>query len=155
MSLFDRYQGIRQYHHPIDSLLRVWPNGKDGARPNTANAVSKPEVSRIKRNYGNDERSLLEDVMATHQHQAPADQTHGEVIRLSTRLSKRSSTRRFRNEQWERRIEQDWQGHLETLRHCLSELLIGNQLLRLPVQANSSSCSRLQDQPAGTEGYRE
>jgi len=37
---FDRYQSIRQYHRTIDSLLRVWCNGDDGARPDTANAVS-------------------------------------------------------------------------------------------------------------------
>ena len=65
--------------------------------------------------------------MATHQNEAPGGQTLAEVIVSSTKRSKRASTKRFRNEQWERRIEKDWQGHLETLRQCIGELLIGNQ----------------------------
>jgi hypothetical protein len=69
--------------------------------------------------------------MATHQHQAPAGQTIAEVIGSSTKRSKRASTKRFRNEQWARRIEEDWEGHLETLRHCICELLIGSQHLRI------------------------
>jgi hypothetical protein len=69
--------------------------------------------------------------MATHQHRAPAGQALAEVIGSSTKRSKRTSTKRFRNEQWERRIEKDWQGNLETLRQCICEILIGNQHLRM------------------------
>jgi hypothetical protein len=69
--------------------------------------------------------------MATQQHQMPVAQKLAEVIRSSTKRSKRASTKRVRSEQWERRIEEDWQGHLETLRQCICELLIGNQHLRM------------------------
>ena len=69
--------------------------------------------------------------MASHQHQADAGQTLAEVVGSSTNRPKRASTKRFRGEQWERRIEKDWQGNLETLRQCISELLIGNQYPRM------------------------
>jgi hypothetical protein len=71
------------------------------------------------------------DVMATHQHRMPAAQTLDGVIRSSAKRSKRPAAKRVRNEQWERRIEEDWQGHLETLRQCICELLIGNRRLRM------------------------
>jgi len=78
--------------------------------------------------------------MATQQHQAPAAQAQAEVIGLSAKRSKRASTVRGRNEQWERRIEEDWQGHLETLRQCISELLIGNRHPRMePMKADRRS----------------
>ena len=64
--------------------------------------------------------------MASHQHQAAAGQTLAAVVGSSTNRSKR-----FRGEQWERRIEKNWQGNLETLRECISELLIGNQYPRM------------------------
>jgi hypothetical protein len=35
------------------------------------------------------------------------------------------------NDQWEQRIEEDWQRHLKTLRQCIGELLIGNQHPRM------------------------
>ena len=69
--------------------------------------------------------------MATHQHQAPAAQSHAEGIGFPAKRSKRASTVTARNERWERRIERDWQGHLETLRQCISELLIGNRHPRM------------------------
>ena len=65
--------------------------------------------------------------MATDQYQAPAVQTLAEVIGSSKERSKRALTKRVRNEEWERRIEKDWQGHLETLRQYICELLIKNQ----------------------------
>jgi hypothetical protein len=70
--------------------------------------------------------------MGTRQHHAPAGRTLAEVIGSSTKRSTRASTKRFRSEQWERRIEEDWQGHLETLRQCICQLLIGNQ--HLPIE---------------------
>jgi hypothetical protein len=69
--------------------------------------------------------------MASHQHQAPAGQTLAEVIGSSTKRSKRASDMRVRSGQWERRIEEDWQGHLKTLGQCISELLVGNQHPRM------------------------
>ncbi len=69
--------------------------------------------------------------MATHQYREPAGQTLAAVTGSSTKGSKRASTKRFRNEQWERRIEEDWHGHLESLRLCISALLIGNQHPRM------------------------
>jgi hypothetical protein len=78
--------------------------------------------------------------MATQQHQAPAAQAQAEVIGLPAKRSKRASTVRARNGQWERRIEEDWQGHLETLRQCISELLIGNRHPRMePMKADRRS----------------
>jgi hypothetical protein len=75
--------------------------------------------------------------MATHQNQAAAAQSHTEGIGLPAKRSKRASTVRSRNEQWERRIEEDWQGHLETLRQCISELLIVNRHPRMePMKAD-------------------
>ena len=65
--------------------------------------------------------------MATRRHQAPSGRILTEVIGSFSDGSKTVSTKRFRNAQWERRIEEDWQGHLETLRQCIGELLIGNQ----------------------------
>jgi hypothetical protein len=69
--------------------------------------------------------------MASYQHQAAAGQTLAEVVGLPTNRSRRASTKRFRDEEWERRIEKDWQGNLETLRQCISEFLIGNQHPRM------------------------
>jgi len=69
--------------------------------------------------------------MATHQHQAPAGRTVTQVVGPFTNRSKRVSTKRSRNEQWERIIEKDWQGNLEILRQCISELLVGNQHPRM------------------------
>jgi hypothetical protein len=78
--------------------------------------------------------------MAAHQHQARVAQTLAEVNGASTKCSKRASTKKVRNEQWERRIEKDWQGHLETLRLCVCELLIGNRHLRIElVEADEPS----------------
>jgi hypothetical protein len=68
--------------------------------------------------------------MTTNQHRVPAAQTLAEVMGLSTRRSNRASAKRVRHEQWEQRIERDWQGHFETLRQCICELLIKNQHLR-------------------------
>jgi hypothetical protein len=69
--------------------------------------------------------------MATHQHEMPAAQTLAGVICSSAKRSKRASAKRVRNDQWERRIEEDWRRHLETLRQCICELLIGDQHLRM------------------------
>ena len=69
--------------------------------------------------------------MTTHQHQESAGQTLADVIGSCTERPKRASTKRLRNQRWERRIEEDWQEHLETLRQCISELLIGNQHPRM------------------------
>ena len=69
--------------------------------------------------------------MATHQHQARGAQTHAEIPGSSTKSWKGASLKTFRKEQWERRIEKDWQGNLETLRQCISELLTGNQYPRM------------------------
>ena len=78
--------------------------------------------------------------MATHQHQAPAAQAQAEGIGLPAKRSKRASTVRSRNEQWGKRLEEDWQGHLETLRQCISELLIGNRHPRMePMKADRRS----------------
>jgi hypothetical protein len=78
--------------------------------------------------------------MATHQHQAPAAQAQAEGIGSPAKRSKRASTVRSRNEQWEQRLEEDWQGHLETLRQCISELLIGNRHPRMePMKADRRS----------------
>ena len=75
--------------------------------------------------------------MVTHQRQEPAGQIREEVIGASATRSKMVSTKRVHKEQWERRIEEDWQGHLETLRQCMSQLLIGNQQLRMePIEAD-------------------
>ena len=78
--------------------------------------------------------------MATHQRQAPARQTPAKVIGSSTKRSKSASSKRLRNKQWERRIEEDWQGHLEILRQCICELLIGHEHLRMePMEADRPS----------------
>ena len=74
---------------------------------------------------------MLGDVMATHQHQVPVGQTPVQVIGLSTKRSNGASIVRVWNEQWARKIEEEWQGHLEILRQCISELLINNQHLRV------------------------
>ena len=85
----------------------------------------------MKRDRRKDEPIALEDVMATHQYHEAAGQTLAAVTGSSTKGSKRASTKRFHNEQWERRIEEDWHGHLESLRQCISALLIGNQHPRM------------------------
>jgi len=69
--------------------------------------------------------------MASHRHQASASLTFMEVVEPSTRGSKRASTKRVWKERWERRIEKDWQGNFDTLRQCVSELLVKNQHLRM------------------------
>lgn len=74
--------------------------------------------------------------MATQQHEAPASQTLAEVIGSSTKRLERTRTKRVRNEQWERRIERDWQGHLETLRRYINELLIGNQHTQMEMEVD-------------------
>jgi len=69
--------------------------------------------------------------MTTHQHEAPAGQTLAEIIGAPAKRSNSASTERVRNERWERRIEDDWQGHLESLHQCICELLSGNQPSRM------------------------
>ena len=74
--------------------------------------------------------------MVTQQRQAPSGQPLAEVIGASARRSKIASMKRVQNEQWERRIEEDWQGHMKILRQCISQLLVGNQQLRMkPIEA--------------------
>jgi hypothetical protein len=68
--------------------------------------------------------------MATHQHQERAAHRLAGVAAPSTKRTPRTSADRPRNGQWERRIEADWQGHLQTLRQWIGELLIKNQDLR-------------------------
>jgi hypothetical protein len=69
--------------------------------------------------------------MATNPHQFHASRAFAEVMGPSTRRSKRASAQKPRSAQWERRIEADWQGHLDTLRECISELLIHDQQPRM------------------------
>jgi len=68
--------------------------------------------------------------MAVHQHHASASERRMEVVGSSTKGSKRASTKRVRKDRWERRIEEAWQGNLETLRQCICEMLSNKQHLR-------------------------
>jgi hypothetical protein len=69
--------------------------------------------------------------MATHRHQEPGAQTLAEVSTPFTKRSKRALTGRVQDERWERRIEEDWQRHFETLQECIRELLTKHQHLRM------------------------
>jgi len=49
------------------------------------------------------------------------------------------------HEEWMQRIEEAWQGHLETLQQCVCELLLKNQQLRMELTAADKSGRGYQD----------
>jgi hypothetical protein len=87
MSLFDRYQSIRQYHRPIDSPLYVGLNRSGTVGVDTANADSKlqrnsyqTEGSRaMNQPVRHDQKELLESLVAG---KLPRNLSWGSVIDL-------------------------------------------------------------------------
>jgi len=75
--------------------------------------------------------------MATQNHHENLAQTSGGVI-YPEQKTKRALVERRGHEEWKQRIEEDWQGHVETLQQCVCELLIKNQQLRLALMATNA-----------------
>ena len=76
------------------------------------------------------------DVMATQRRQAHFAQTNSEAI-ANEQSTDRLHMERHGHDEWTQRIEEAWQGHLETLQQCLCELLLKNQQLRMALTAEN------------------
>ena len=68
--------------------------------------------------------------MATEMRQEHFAQTNSGVFSPEQR-TKRALIERSGYEEWKQKLEDDWQSHLETLRHYVGELLPKNERLRM------------------------
>jgi hypothetical protein len=66
------------------------------------------------------------DVMATQMRQEHFAQANSGAIALEQN-TERALAERAAHEEWMQRIEEAWQGHLETLQQYMRELLLRNQ----------------------------
>ena len=69
------------------------------------------------------------DVMSGQKSQEVLARTNSRAISPEQR-AKSPVTLRHGHEEWQQRIEGDWQSHLETLQRCVAELARKNQQLR-------------------------
>jgi hypothetical protein len=78
------------------------------------------------------------DVMVTQRRPEHFAQTNSEAIATEQNTG-RAHIERHAHEEWAQRIEEAWQGHLETLQQYLCELLLKNQQLRMAlIEVNGS-----------------
>jgi hypothetical protein len=73
--------------------------------------------------------------MATQKREQHFARTTSRVISFEQRM-KTALIESRGHEEWKRRLEEDWQSHLETLQKCVCELLLKNQKLRMALTAN-------------------
>jgi hypothetical protein len=71
-----------------------------------------------------------ENVMATQKRQELCARTNARAISPAQRTI-RPLAERHGHEEWNQRIEEDWQSHLETMQQYVCELLRKNQQLRM------------------------
>lgn len=76
------------------------------------------------------------DVLAARNHQGHFAQTHSGII-SPEESAKRVLMERAGHEEWKQRLDEDWQGHLETLQKYVCELLIKNQKLRTALSSTN------------------
>ena len=81
------------------------------------------------------------DVMATQRRQAHFAQRNSEAIAIEENADK-AHIEQHGHEEWTQRIEEAWQGHLETLQQYLCELLLKNQQLRMALIAANEPARR-------------
>jgi hypothetical protein len=74
------------------------------------------------------------NVMASQMRQEHFAHSNSGAIALK-QATERVLTERHAHEEWMRRIEEAWQGHLATLQQCVCELLLKNQQLRMALKA--------------------
>lgn len=74
------------------------------------------------------------DVMAAQRRQEHFAQTNSGAIALE-QSTERALTEKPAHEELMQRIEEAWQGHLETLQQYMCELLLANQQLRMALKA--------------------
>jgi len=73
------------------------------------------------------------DVMASQRHQEHF--AHAAPGVVSEQSKDGALSERRGHEEWTQRLEEAWQGHLDTLQQCVCELLHKNQQLRMPLMA--------------------
>ncbi len=74
------------------------------------------------------------DVMAAQMRQEHLAQANSGAIALE-QSTERALTERRGHEEWMQRVDEAWQGHLETLQQYVCELLLKNQQLRMALTA--------------------
>jgi len=82
--------------------------------------------------------------MATQLRQEQFAQTNARVT-STEQSSKGELFERHGHEVWKRRLDEDWQRHLETLQKYVCELLIKNQKLRMALKATNEPARRYGD----------
>ena len=76
----------------------------------------------------------LGNVTATQRRQEHFAQTSSGTIAYEQR-PERALIERHGHEEWKQRLDEAWQGHLETLQQCVCELLVKNQRLRMAMMS--------------------
>ena len=74
------------------------------------------------------------DVEASQRRQEHFAQTNSEAV-TPEQNTERAHIESRGHEEWAQRIEEAWQGHIETLQQYLCELLVKNQQLRMALMA--------------------
>ncbi len=73
------------------------------------------------------------DVMASQRHQEHFAHAAPGVVREQSKDG--AVSEKHGHEEWTHRLEEAWQGHLDTLQQCVCELLHKNQQLRMALMA--------------------
>ena len=76
--------------------------------------------------------------MATYRWQALLSQAHTGSVTQIQQL-KNVNTESPKHEQWKDKIDEEWQGHLDTLQRYVCDLLIKNRQLRMTLMAGTAS----------------
>lgn len=76
----------------------------------------------------------LGDLIAARRRQEQFSQTNSTNIAYEQRPG-RALIERHGHEEWKQRIDETWQGHLETLQQYVCELLAKNQQLRMALMS--------------------
>ena len=74
------------------------------------------------------------NAMATQTRQGHFAQSNSGAFALK-HSAERAPAENHSHEEWMQRIEEAWQGHLESLQQCVCELLLKNQQLRMALTA--------------------
>jgi hypothetical protein len=133
------YKSVNPYLRLIASSADFWPNDDCAVHPEGSDRQSEPLVPIIsgmarKEHLMTTVTIRLGDVMATQARREHLAQTNPEAIALGQQ-TERALTERHGHEAWKQRMEETWQGHLQTLQQCVCELLVKNQQLRMALMA--------------------
>lgn len=83
------------------------------------------------------------DVLASQSRQEYFAQAASGVVREKSRDGDLCA--KHGHEEWTQRLEEAWQGHLDTLQQCVCELLHKNQQLRMALMAVNGPEQRRED----------